>query len=84
MEPPIDRVPSQDIVPQDPPPKPDKKEPEAIQKDIKKDAPSEKVEKSKTKERDVDIALKDPTVRNFMETFKAQILSVEQIKKTKK
>ncbi len=84
MEPPIDRVPSQDIVPQDPPPKPDKKEPEAIQKDIKKDAPSEKVEKSKTKEREVDIALKDPTVRNFMETFKAQILSVEQIKKTKK
>jgi DNA polymerase-3 subunit gamma/tau len=84
MEPPIDRVPSQDIVLQDPPLKPDKKEPEAIQKDIKKDVPSEKVEKSKTKERDVDIALKDPTVRNFMETFKAQILSVEQIKKTKK
>lgn len=33
------------------------------------------------KENDSDIALKDPTVQNFMKTFKAQIISVESLKK---
>ena len=36
--------------------------------------------KKKPKEREVDIALKDPTVQNFMKTFKGQVLSVEPIK----
>ena len=34
------------------------------------------------KEKDADVALKDPTVQNFMKTFKAQIISVESLKKT--
>jgi DNA polymerase-3 subunit gamma/tau len=34
--------------------------------------------------KDMAAAVKDPTVQNFMETFKAQILSVEQIKRKKK
>jgi len=79
-EPPIDHVPAQDVIPQAPQLKPAKKEPGPI----KKEAPSEKAAKSKKQEREVDIALKDPTVKNFMDTFKAQILSVEQIRKTKK
>jgi len=33
------------------------------------------------KEKDSDVALKDPTVQNFMKTFKAQIISVESLKK---
>ena len=33
------------------------------------------------KENDADVALKDPTVQNFMKTFKAQIISVESLKK---
>jgi len=35
------------------------------------------------KEKDVDVALKDPTVQNFMKTFKAQIISVESLKKNR-
>jgi len=34
--------------------------------------------------RETDLALKDPTVRSFMETFKAQVLSVEPVKRGKK
>ncbi|MFC2161691.1 DNA polymerase III subunit gamma/tau [Acidobacteriota bacterium] len=33
------------------------------------------------KEKDADVALKDPTVQNFIKTFKAQIISVESLKK---
>jgi DNA polymerase-3 subunit gamma/tau len=83
-EPPIDPLLREDIVPEDPETKPAKEEPGATGKEIKREAPSEKAEKSKKKEREIDIALKDPTVKNFMDTFKAQILSVEQIKRTKK
>ncbi len=35
------------------------------------------------KEKEADVALKDPTVQNFMKTFKAQIISVESLKKNK-
>ncbi len=35
------------------------------------------------KEKDADVALKDPTVQNFMKTFKAQIISVESLKKNR-
>jgi DNA polymerase-3 subunit gamma/tau len=35
------------------------------------------------KEKETDLALKDPTVQAFMDTFKATILSVEPIKRTK-
>jgi len=40
-------------------------------------------EKSARKDKEVDVAMKDPTVQNFMDTFKAQILSIEHIKKKK-
>lgn len=35
------------------------------------------------KEKDAEVALKDPTVQNFMKTFKAQIISVESLKKNR-
>ena len=38
-------------------------------------------DKSPKKEKEADVALKDPTVQNFMKTFKAQIISVESLKK---
>jgi len=41
-------------------------------------------EKNFKKDKEIDAAVKDPTVQNFMETFKAQILSVEHIKRKKK
>jgi DNA polymerase-3 subunit gamma/tau len=50
---------------------------------IKKNPPAEPRDKQK-KEREIDVALKDSTVKAFMDTFKAQVLSVEQIKKGKK
>ncbi len=36
------------------------------------------------RDREVEKALRDPTVQYFMDTFKAQILSVEPVKRTKK
>ena len=80
----MDHAPVPDGIPQAPQPRPVNIEPEPVKKEVKKDAPKEKVDKDKKLEREVDIALKDPTVKSFMDTFKAQILSVEQIKKTKK
>lgn len=44
-------------------------------KKVNKSAPE-----NKTKTNDADFALKDPSVQKFMETFKAQILSVERKK----
>lgn len=41
------------------------------------------VEEEDKREKEVEKALKDPTVQCFMETFKAQILSVEPIKRAK-
>lgn len=41
------------------------------------------VEEEGKREREVEKALKDPTVQNFMDIFKAQILSVEPIKRAK-
>ena len=41
-------------------------------------------EKTAKKDKAIDAAVKDPTVQKFMKTFKAQILSVEQIKGKKK
>lgn len=47
---------------------------------VEKSTPQEKVKKQlKT-----DVALQDPTVKYFIDTFKAQVLSVEPIKKGKK
>jgi DNA polymerase-3 subunit gamma/tau len=82
--PPIDHPLPQDVIPQAPQPEPPQEESPPQKKEVKKETSPEKKEKSKTQEREVDIAMKDPTVKNFMDTFKAQILSVEQIKKTKK
>ncbi len=41
------------------------------------------VEKGNKREKEVETALKDPTVQYFIDTFKAQILSVEPIKRAK-
>jgi DNA polymerase-3 subunit gamma/tau len=82
--PPLNHVPDQDTVSQALKPKPVKKEPVPVKKEPQKEAPPEKSDRSKKQEREIDIAMKDPTVKNFMDTFKAQILSVEQIKKSKK
>lgn len=82
--PPIDHIPAQDTASHVPQPKPAKKEQVPVKEELEKEAPREKVDKSKKQEREIDIAMKDPTVKNFMDTFKAQILSVEQIQKTKK
>jgi len=46
--------------------------------------PVEPEPKPVTKEKDMDIALKDPGVQNFMKTFKAQIISVHSMDKKKK
>jgi hypothetical protein len=35
------------------------------------------------REKEMELALKDPSVQAFMDTFKAQILSIEPIKRTK-
>lgn len=43
----------------------------------------QKTSPSQKKEKDADVALKDPTVQNFMKTFKAQIISVESLKKNR-
>jgi len=40
-------------------------------------------QKKVRKEKDTDIALKDPTVKSFLNTFKAHIISVEPIKRSK-
>jgi len=84
LEPPIDHSIAQDDIPQTPQPEPIQEEPAPQKKEVKKETLVKKMDKSKKQEREADIALKDPTVKNFMDTFKAQIISVEQIKKTKK
>ena len=81
---PLDYMPAQDSKNEAQPEEPIKTETAPIKKELKKEAPSKKVDLSKKQEREIDIAMKDPTVKNFMDTFKAQILSVEQIKKAKK
>ncbi len=35
------------------------------------------------REKEMELALKDPTVQTFMNTFKAQILSIEPVKRSK-
>jgi DNA polymerase-3 subunit gamma/tau len=82
--PPLDPMASRELSSQVPQPKQTKKEPALAKKELKKEIPTETPEKGTKQEREVDIAMKDPTVKNFMDTFKAQILSVEQIKKSKK
>jgi DNA polymerase-3 subunit gamma/tau len=42
-----------------------------------------KFEGESKREKELEFALKDPTIQSFINTFKAQILSVEPIKKTK-
>lgn len=76
-------------IPPTPPPireeiPPQKTEPRAEKPETEKKSPDPKPEKIVKKNKEIDAAVKDPTVQNFMETFKAQILSVEQIKGKKK
>lgn len=48
--------------------------------DVKKPTVKEDPFPSPRKEKDLDIAMKDPTVRSFMDKFKARVLSVEPVK----
>lgn len=48
-----------------------------------KQVPVTEIETKIKREREMEKALKDPTVRYFMDKFKAQILSIEPIKRTK-
>lgn len=43
----------------------------------------EMVEEEGKREKEMEKALKDPTVQSFMDTFKARILSVEPLKRAK-
>jgi DNA polymerase-3 subunit gamma/tau len=61
-----------------------KKEPE-LPPPIPENPPEESEnQKLKTVQKDADIATKDPTVKYFLDTFKAQVLTVEPLKKGKK
>ena len=40
-------------------------------------------QKTGTEQKDADLAIKDPTVKYFLDTFKAQVLTVEPLKKEK-
>lgn len=54
-----------------------------VGKKVKVKISEEIVEEEGKREKEVEKALKDPTVQYFMDTFKAQILSVEPIKRSK-
>lgn len=49
----------------------------------KREEPVPEMEVQGKREREMEQALKDPTVKYFMDTFKAQVLSVEPIKRAK-
>ena len=71
-------------------------EPVSVEKNARKDQPeisaathgisveSEKRQENGKRQRKGDAALQDPTVKYFLNTFDAQVLSVEPIKKGKK
>lgn len=48
--------------------------------DMKKPAVKDDLSSSPRKEKDLETAMKDPTVRSFMDKFKARVLSVEPVK----
>ena len=52
--------------------------------ETKKPEPPAPASGERKKEREIDKALKDPAVKSFMDTFKAQILSAEPVKKSEK
>lgn len=54
-----------------------------VGKKVKVKISEEIVEEEGKRDKEVEKALKDPTVQYFMDTFKAQILSVEPIKRSK-
>ena len=56
---------------------------EVVEKKVNLKISEEIVVEEGKREREVEQALKDPTVQCFMDTFKAQILSVEPVKRTK-
>jgi hypothetical protein len=66
---------------------PEKMSPEVVNQgiqEIKETASEEAGEEGGKREKDVEAALKDPSVQSFMETFKAQVLSVKPMKKAEK
>jgi len=56
---------------------------EVIGQKIKVKISEEIVEEGNKREKEVEAALKDPTVQYFIDTFKAQILSIDPIKRAK-
>ena len=58
--------------------------PDSKAQDIKPTKIKEKPSIKGVKEKEADMAVKDPAVQDFMKTFKAQIISVEPIKGTKR
>ena len=60
------------------------KMPDSKAQDIKPAKIKEKPSIKGVKEKEADMAVKDPAVQDFMKTFKAQIISVEPIKGTKR
>jgi DNA polymerase-3 subunit gamma/tau len=53
-------------------------------KEIKETASEQAGEEGGKREKEVEAALKDPSVQSFMDTFKAQVLSVKPMKKAEK
>jgi hypothetical protein len=59
----------------------EKEEPEFNDQKMSEDVPKEIIKQSSRKEREIEDALKDPSVQSFMNTFNARVLSIKPIKR---
>jgi DNA polymerase-3 subunit gamma/tau len=59
----------------------EKEEPEFHDQKMSEDVPKEIVKQSSKKEREIEDALKDPSVQSFMNMFNARVLSIKPIKR---
>ena len=62
----------------------DKKNPESVSPEGKEKLFSGIGEEKGKREREIEMAMKDPSVQSFMNTFKARVLSIKPIERTKK
>jgi DNA polymerase-3 subunit gamma/tau len=60
---------------------PEEKAPEVSNQKINETIPSKFEEDKGKREREIETAMKDPSVQSFMDKFKAQVLSIKPIKK---
>ena len=60
----------------------EEKAPEVPNQKIIETIPSKIEEEKGKRERDIETAMKDPSVQSFMDKFKAQVLSVKPIKRS--